>query len=389
MSPLLPGKPASVVASVIINNHNYGRFLGESIDSALAQTYAATEVIVVDDGSTDNSREIISSYGNRIIAVVKKNGGQASAFNAGFAASRGQVIIFLDSDDILLASAVEKAVSCFDGADVCKAHWPMYEVDSNGIPTGKINPALPVSEGDLRAALVEHGPPGYIWPPTSGNAWGRIFLQRIFPLPEREYTKAADYYLSALVPLFGVVRRVDEPQSLYRIHGSNTSWKIPLDENIVAWLKQMEHSCGMAATHARELNVTIDVNSWRNAPYVQWLERVGRMIAAIADFTPDGGNIVLLDQGEWLIGSDRRITRDIRAIPFTEKGGLYWGPPADGSAAIREVERLRNEQDARSIVFAWPNLWLLDYYSDLRDRLQVEHACLAATDSLVAFDLTR
>jgi glycosyltransferase involved in cell wall biosynthesis len=63
--------------SILINNYNYGRFLQEAIDSALNQTYSPTEVIVVDDGSTDNSREIIASYGNKIIPVLKENGGQA------------------------------------------------------------------------------------------------------------------------------------------------------------------------------------------------------------------------------------------------------------------------------------------------------------------------
>ncbi len=74
-------------ASIIVNNYNYGRFLQESIDSALSQTYSNVEVIVVDDGSADNSRVIIECYGDRIIPVLKKNGGQASAFNTGLAES--------------------------------------------------------------------------------------------------------------------------------------------------------------------------------------------------------------------------------------------------------------------------------------------------------------
>src|SRR5437870_11095985 len=95
-------------ASIIITSYNYGRFLAEAIDSALAQTYPATEVIVVDDGSTDHSRELVLGYGDRIRAVLKENGGQASAFNAGFNVSRGDVLFFLDSDDLLLPSAVEQ-----------------------------------------------------------------------------------------------------------------------------------------------------------------------------------------------------------------------------------------------------------------------------------------
>src|SRR5215217_1250210 len=87
--------------SVVVNNYNYGRFLGEAIDSALAQTYPRTEVVVVDDGSTDDSCSVIAGYDGRVVPVLKENGGQASAFNAGFAASRGDIVIFLDADDYL------------------------------------------------------------------------------------------------------------------------------------------------------------------------------------------------------------------------------------------------------------------------------------------------
>src|SRR5437867_2851213 len=97
------------LASVIISSYNYGRYLEETIESALNQTYSRTEVIVVDDGSTDNSREVIAGFGDRVRPLFEKNGGQASAFNAGFRMSRGEVILFLDSDDLLLPTAVESA----------------------------------------------------------------------------------------------------------------------------------------------------------------------------------------------------------------------------------------------------------------------------------------
>ena len=78
------------LVSIIVNNYNYERFVAQAIESALQQTYSPVEVIVVDDGSVDHSREIIQGYGGRIQPVLKENGGQASALNAGFAASRGR-----------------------------------------------------------------------------------------------------------------------------------------------------------------------------------------------------------------------------------------------------------------------------------------------------------
>src|SRR5260370_30307126 len=108
------------LASIIINNYNYAAFLREAIDSALNQTWSPTEVIVVDDGSTDGSREIIATYGDRILPVMKENGGQNSALNAGFSASRGDVILFVDSDDALLPTAAEAAAGAFREPDVVK-----------------------------------------------------------------------------------------------------------------------------------------------------------------------------------------------------------------------------------------------------------------------------
>jgi len=104
---------AKPLVSIVVNNFNYGRFLRQSIESALAQDHPRTEVIVVDDASTDGSVEIIRSFGDRIVPVCQeRNGGQAAALNAGFAASRGELIIFLDADDYLYphaASAVAAA----------------------------------------------------------------------------------------------------------------------------------------------------------------------------------------------------------------------------------------------------------------------------------------
>src|SRR5580658_6500060 len=106
-------KQDSPFVSILINNYNYGRFLGEAVRSAIAQSYWNREIIVVDDGSTDNSLPIAQSFGNMIRLIAKQNGGQASAFNAGFAASRGQIICLLDADDVFLPGKVERIVEVF------------------------------------------------------------------------------------------------------------------------------------------------------------------------------------------------------------------------------------------------------------------------------------
>ena len=105
------------LASIVINNYNYAAFLPAAIDSALAQTYAPLEIVVVDDGSSDQSRRIMAGYGDKIVPVLKSNGGQASTFNAGVAQSRGEIICLLDSDDCFAPDKVARIVAAFEKLD--------------------------------------------------------------------------------------------------------------------------------------------------------------------------------------------------------------------------------------------------------------------------------
>ena len=105
---------ATRLASVIINNHNYGGFLKDAIESALVQTHHATEVIVVDDGSTDESRDVIAGYGERSVPVFKSNGGQASAFNAGIARSRGGLAVVEVRDRLCLGCRVKVRLQIYE-----------------------------------------------------------------------------------------------------------------------------------------------------------------------------------------------------------------------------------------------------------------------------------
>ena len=100
--------------SVIIPTYNHARFLRDAVDSALAQTYAPLEVIVVDDGSTDATPRILAAYGDRIRAIRRENGGVGAARNTGIAAARGELLAFLDSDDIWRPAKLEMQVARFE-----------------------------------------------------------------------------------------------------------------------------------------------------------------------------------------------------------------------------------------------------------------------------------
>ena len=207
------------LVSIIINNYNYGRFVADAIESALAQTYSNCEVIVVDDGSQDDSREVISGFGNRIKTVFKSNGGQSSAFNAGFAESSGDVICFLDSDDVFLPNKVQQAV---DGLAICPAGWCFHHVQWSDTALKPIlPPPIPYSTGkyDFRAELLE-GKCTFAPPATSGLTFARTLLNQLMPIPEA-ITITSDNYLKlsslALEPGYFIA----EQYALQRMHGKN------------------------------------------------------------------------------------------------------------------------------------------------------------------------
>lgn len=121
------------LVSVIIPNYNYAKYVGEAIDSALNQTYENLEIIVVDDGSKDNSREILESYGDKIKVIFQENAGVSAARNNGVKNSNGKYIAFLDADDIWFSEKIAKQVNVLEkNEDVGLVDVGLEEFDNNG-----------------------------------------------------------------------------------------------------------------------------------------------------------------------------------------------------------------------------------------------------------------
>lgn len=100
------------LASIVIPAYNAEKYIRETIDSALAQTYKNKEIIVVDDGSTDRTPEILEEYGSKILVVRQSNKGSAGACNAGVAVASGVWVCFLDADDIWLPEKLSLQIKC-------------------------------------------------------------------------------------------------------------------------------------------------------------------------------------------------------------------------------------------------------------------------------------
>jgi Glycosyl transferase family 2 len=369
------------LVSIVINNYNYGPYLSQAIESALAQAYPNIEVIVIDDGSTDGSFDVLRSFAGRPVRVLTKpNGGQASSLNVGFSMSAGDFVCFLDSDDALLPTAIAEARAHAAG-NVVKVHWPLFEVDANGARTGRIRPDARLSHGDLRATVVANGPEAITYPPTSGNLWARSFLARVFPLPEAEGFRfgGSDTYLSNLAPLYGLVTSVEQPQGVYRVHGKNNYSSLRFEAKLKQNLWGFEQCCRALADHSRAVGMEPDVERWRSR---SWLYRFVRAREELASLVPAKATVMLVDDA----GVGVEVVSAKTVVPFRERCGEYWGPPSDDVDAVFEFERLRL-RGVDFAVFAWPAFWWLDHYTGFRTDLERRFRCVLKNDRLVVFDV--
>lgn len=207
------------LVSVIITNYNYGRFLPDAIESSLGQTSPGVEVIVVDDGSTDDSIAVMRQYGERIIPVAKANGGQMAAINAGFAASHGQILCLLDSDDWLMPEKVAIIVDAFRRYPAIESCFHgIHVVDASGTELSRSR-LTPTGVLDFRAG-VKRGVMPFIATTTSGLSFRRSLLERICPLPERDHL-VSDLYLKWVALALAPTCFLADALATQRIHGAN------------------------------------------------------------------------------------------------------------------------------------------------------------------------
>jgi len=211
--------------SIIIDSYNQVDFLARAIESALGQTNQDVEVVVVDDGSTDGSQQILRAHQDKIRMVLKKNGGQGSALNAGFAASTGRFVSFLDADDLLDRDFVERALDLLRSTPApTMVQFRMRVIDAGDQPTGDFVPPrhVAMATGDMaRAVRSWRLASGFA--PTSGLAFPRYVLQQLFPLPEAILQYGGDFPLVRGAALLGPIVSADRPVVSYRSHAHNNS----------------------------------------------------------------------------------------------------------------------------------------------------------------------
>ena len=208
--------------SVVIPAYNHARYLPAAIDSALAQTYAPVEVIVVDDGSTDDTPRVLAAYGDRIRVIRQANQGAGAARNAGLAASRGEYVAFLDSDDIWLPRKLELQMGRFDADPALGlVHCGAETIDEHGRTTGYLLDGLEgwVASDLLRLDREVMGPGSDIVVPRRVADEVGGFDVRLPPSEDWDFS----YRIAAKYR----VGYVAEPLIRYRQHGGGIHLNIP------------------------------------------------------------------------------------------------------------------------------------------------------------------
>ncbi|QWR77900.1 glycosyltransferase family 2 protein [Candidatus Magnetomonas plexicatena] len=210
--------------SVVIDTYNYGSYLEQAIESVLNQSFPLkdVEIIVVDDGSTDDTPMRVKRFKDAITYIYKENGGQASALNAGISHVKGSIVSLLDADDFWHKDKLKVVAEHFEKFnDVDIINHNLSILDENGGNEYLWNQ----DEGDVAFRL--YNPEDYLRgvlipvAPTSGNSFRIDCLKKALPIP-LSYRVCADSYLHTVLPL--VARNILYiPKSLggYRIHGKN------------------------------------------------------------------------------------------------------------------------------------------------------------------------
>jgi glycosyltransferase involved in cell wall biosynthesis len=214
---------AKPFVSVLIDTYNHERFIEQAIVSALEQDFPAAEreIIVVDDGSSDRTPEVVRKFEPQVRLLQKKNGGQASAFNVGIPECKGEIVSFLDGDDWWVSNKLQLAVSELEkNAELGAVGHGHYEVHADGRPLGVVVPEKKtlLHLQDMPTALLFTHLRCFLG--TTKITIRKRILDRILPFPE-ELVIEADEYMFTLAPAIAPALVLDKPLFYYRFHEGN------------------------------------------------------------------------------------------------------------------------------------------------------------------------
>jgi glycosyltransferase involved in cell wall biosynthesis len=207
------------LVSIVTPSYNQAAYLEETIVSVLEQDYPNIEYIVVDDGSTDGSLDIVERYADRLAWWTRQeNAGQVAALNRGFERARGEIVGWLNSDDVFLPGCVSRVVEELErDPDVLLVYGDNVFLHPDG--REEPLPARPFDPAEMVRTCSNHVP-------QPGSLFRRRALQ-LAPLDERSYY-FFDFEFVLRLSEHGRVKRIDEPLAIYRLHPESKSIGAPL-----------------------------------------------------------------------------------------------------------------------------------------------------------------
>lgn len=209
--------------SVLISTFNYGCYIEAAIESVIAQTLRRDdfEILVIDDGSTDDTCQRLSRFGDEVRYFYQENAGQAAAFNAGIELAKGEFIAFLDADDTWCQEKLEYLKNFLESdADIDLVYHSLIMVDDSGAHLG-VHPKYG-SDVVLREPLTALPDDVLMEPAATSGIIGRTdILRSLMPIPI-SYRICADSYIAVTAPLIvSAVAYLSRPLTYYRIHSCN------------------------------------------------------------------------------------------------------------------------------------------------------------------------
>lgn len=205
----------SPLVSIVIPAYNYARYLEEAIESILSQDYPNIELIVLDDGSTDDTREVLAKYNGRFYWETHGNMGQAATLNKGWGMSGGEILAYLSPDDVLLPGAVRTSVQRLsENPNVILTYCDYDLIDARSRPVRRVN----APDFDYREMVVR-----YVCPPGPGAFFRRSAAEAAGGW-DGSFRLSPDYDYWLRLGLQGEFLRIPEVLAGFRIHGASQSF---------------------------------------------------------------------------------------------------------------------------------------------------------------------
>lgn len=413
--------------TVAIPTHNRSQLLKLCMESVLSQDYAEFRVVVLDNASSDDTRDVVEGIGDSRVTYLRHetNIGMLPNFNFALQKNTSPYISIFHDDDVMLPGFIQYSVNILeknpevafsyslasfidaDGEKIDLRNWPQMPFeDSVHLPDGVIH-GLDFLEAQVQMPLPgKTNRPFGLWdkcftfPSTVVMRASALAEVGLFDSPHSYHTEdfnlwcrmASGFKVAPIRRELVAVRWHAGQESKLHYQGPEGTGELSVNSECIDAVGYLLRSA--RAKDASYRNWLADCLLGRNAlrsrltqaliPGLYWRpEEIIRMaFHEITNMIPQENTLILVDQNEWGLNQ----IPGYRTYPFIEKDGQYWGMPSDDDHAIRELERLRRS-GAKFLVIGSPAFWWLDYYSGFLDHLREKFRIILKNSRVMIFDI--